>query len=173
MESIELQSFIAKAQQGDQAAFFHVYQQYKGKVFAICWRLLSDRQQAEDACQEAFVRVWQQLPLFRGDSLFATWLHTIATRSAVDYWRKLKLSRLCDDDSALEFLAVHPPVIDSRDLDSLIAKLPDQARAVFVLFAVEGQSHQEIADLLGIAEGSSKAQYHRARQLLRSWLDDN
>lgn len=173
MESLELQSFIAQAQQGDQAAFFHVYQQYKGKVFAICWRLLSDRQQAEDACQEAFVRVWQQLPLFRGDSLFSTWLHTIATRTAVDFWRKLKISRLCDDDSALELLAVHPPQIDSRDLDHLIAKLPDQARAVFVLFAVEGHSHQEIAVLLGIAEGSSKAQYHRARQLLRSWLDDN
>lgn len=173
METIELQSFIERAQRGEQSAFFHIYQQFKGKVFAICYRLLSDRQQAEDASQEAFVRVWQQLPLFRGDSLFSTWLHTIATRTAVDYWRKLKMARLCDDDSELELWASEPPQLEQRDLETLIGRLPLQARAVFVLFALEGHSHQEIADLLGIAEGSSKAQYHRARQLLRSWLDDN
>jgi RNA polymerase sigma-70 factor (ECF subfamily) len=168
-EQIEL--WVQQAKNGNQQAFYQLYQQFNRRVFAICFRLLADRQLAEDATQEAFVRVWQQLVHFRGDSSFATWLHTITTRCAVDLWRKNKMMRLVSDDEVPERPA--PADGDEPELEAAIRRLPAQARAVFVLFALEGYQHNEIAELLGIAEGSSKAQYHRARQLLRSWLDEN
>ena len=165
----DLARVIQSAQNGDREAFHQLYQQHLGRVFAICLRLLGDRQRAEDGCQEVFIKAWKQLPGFRGDSSFSTWLHSLATRTAIDLWRQDKLLRLVDVNSAAE------PVIESncaenQDLEQAIQKLPAQARAVFVLFALEGYQHQQIADLLNIAEGTSKAHYHRARQLLREHL---
>tara|TARA_R100001039_G_C1852370_1_gene113199 strand:- start:2073 stop:2588 length:516 start_codon:yes stop_codon:yes gene_type:complete len=168
---------IRRAQAGDRQAFHQLYQQHIGRVYAVCWRLLGDRQKAEDASQESFIKVWQSLPDFKGDSSFATWLHRIATRTAIDCWRR---------DKRLSF--VEPATVDGlaeqggqttavenadgRDLEQAIQRLPPQAKAVFVLFALEGYRHNEIAVLLGIAEGSSKAQYHRARHLLRGFLSE-
>ncbi|KKO45340.1 RNA polymerase sigma 70 [Arsukibacterium ikkense] len=177
--AIELAQVIAAAKLGDKQAFYQLYQQFVGRVYAICWRLLAHKQQAEDASQEVFVKVWQQLPAFRGDSSFATWLHSIATRTAIDAWRQSKHLRLTDSsdqlaESAQPELAAATVACsgEQAQLEQAILRLPAQARAVFVLFAIEGYQHQEIAGLLGIAEGSSKAQYHRARQLLREWLAD-
>ena len=168
----QLDRWIEQAKKGDQQAFYQLYQQFKGKVYAVCWRLLANNAQAEDACQEAFVRAWQQLPTFRGESSFGTWLHTLSSRAAIDVWRKDKILRLVTSDD------IDGPTTDlempvCKSIEQAIAKLPSQARAVFVLFAIEGYQHDEIAQLLGIAEGSSKAQYHRARQLLRGWIDEN
>lgn len=165
-----MDELVSLSQQGDRAAFRQLYQQHSGRVYAVCVRLLADRSKAEDACQEVFVKVWQQLTLFRGDSSFSTWLHSIATRTAIDLWRQDKLLRLATEE--LPEIA-RAELGQSRELEQLILRLPHQARAVFVLFALEGYQHQEIAELLGIAEGSSKSQYHRARQLLREWLDEN
>lgn len=161
---------VRLSQQGDLAAFKQLYQQYVGRVYAVCLRLLADRSKAEDACQEVFIKVWQQLAGFRGDSSFGTWLHSVATRTAIDLWRQDKLLRLATEEMP-ELAGAE--LGQSRELEQLILRLPHQARAVFVLFALEGYQHQEIAELLGIAEGSSKSQYHRARQLLREWLDEN
>lgn len=161
---------VRLSQQGDLAAFKQLYQQYVGRVYAVCLRLLADRSKAEDACQEVFIKVWQQLAGFRGDSSFGTWLHSVATRTAIDLWRQDKVLRLATEEMP-ELAGAE--LGQSRELEQLILRLPHQARAVFVLFALEGYQHQEIAELLGIAEGSSKSQYHRARQLLREWLDEN
>tara|TARA_R110002126_G_scaffold255504_1_gene398467 strand:- start:6479 stop:7000 length:522 start_codon:yes stop_codon:yes gene_type:complete len=171
--AMEIAAAITAAQRGDKQAFYLVYQQFIGRVYAICWRLLANKQQAEDASQEVFIKVWQQLPAFRGDSSFATWLHSVATRTAIDHWRQQKNLRLTDSSDQLE---LSEPTVDcsgdTASLEQAILRLPAQARAVFVLFALEGHQHKEIAGLLGIAEGSSKAQYHRARQLLQEWLAD-
>jgi len=164
------QQWISAAQQGDRQAFYALYQHYHRRVYAICFRLMGNAAKAEEVCQEIFLKVWQQLSWFRGDSSFATWLHSISTRTAVDYWRQEKAWRLSDEE--MPEIAVEAPA-DTRDLEQLIQRLPHQARAVFVLFALEGYQHDEIAALLGIAQGSSKSQYHRARQLLREWLDEN
>ena len=172
--AVELAQVVASAQQGDKQAFYRLYQQFVPRVYAICWRLLANKQKAEDASQEVFIKVWQQLPLFRGDSSFATWLHSIATRTAIDAWRQEKYLRLTDSSDE-QTLASEPMVAcssASAPLEQAIQRLPAQARAVFVLFALEGYQHQEIAALLGIAEGTSKAQYFRARQLLQEWLAD-
>ncbi len=177
--AMELAEAIAEAKLGDKHAFYQLYQQFVGRVYAICWRLLANKQHAEDASQEVFIKLWQQLPSFRGDSSFATWLHSIATRTAIDHWRQQKNLRLTDSSDQLDINgqtdlaeATVGCSDDTASLEQAILRLPAQARAVFVLFALEGYQHQEIAGLLGIAEGSSKAQYHRARQLLQEWLAD-
>lgn len=172
--AMEIAQAIAAAQKGDNQAFYYLYQQYVGRVYAICWRLLANKQKAEDASQETFIKVWQQLGGFRGDSNFATWLHSIATRTAIDIWRQEKYLRLTDSSDEQPALAEQTVRCTSEDapLEQAIQRLPAQARAVFVLFALEGYQHQEIAALLGIAEGTSKAQYFRARQLLQEWLAD-
>ncbi len=162
-------SLIAAAREGDLNAFRQLHAHYIGRTHALCLRLLADRQRAEDACQETFIKVWQQLPEFREESSFSTWLHGIATRTAIDLWRRDKGLRLITGEEPDDFAAPQPAVME-RDIEQAIQRLPPQARAVFVLFALEGFTHQEIADALGIAEGSSKAHYHRARQLLKEWL---
>ena len=170
---MDIAAAIKAAKQGDKDAFRLLYQQFIGRVYAICLRLLANRHKAEEASQDVFIKVWQQLPAFRGDSSFATWLYSIATRTAIDIWRQEKYLRLTDGDDVLA-LSEPAEVCQSVQLplEQAILRLPHQARAVFVLFAIEGHSHRDIAVLLGIAEGTSKAQYHRARQLLQEWLAD-
>jgi RNA polymerase sigma-70 factor (ECF subfamily) len=169
---------ITLAQQGDRQAFYQIYQSHIGRVYALCWRLLGDRQKAEDAAQEIFIKVWEHLPAFKGDSSFATWLHSIAIRSAIDLWRRDR--RLSFVDAAELDMSIDGSIGgreamdgDSRDLERAIQRLPAQAKAVFVLCALEGYQHKEIAELLNIAEGSSKAHYHRARNLLRGLLSEH
>ena len=177
--SAELTQVIRSAQKGDRKAFYELYQLHIARVYAVCWRLLGDVQKAEDACQEIFIKVWQRLPEFKGDSSLSTWLHSIATRTAIDVWRLDKRLHFVEAEE-VEATADHAQLLDhkvedaeARDLERAIQRLPAQAKAVFVLFALEGYQHTEIAALLGIAEGSSKAQYHRARQLLRGFLGED
>lgn len=172
--AMEIAAAVSAAQQGDISAFRCLHQQFVGRVYAICWRLLGNKQKAEDASQEVFIKIWQQLPQFRGDSSFATWLHSIATRTAIDLWRQDKHLRLTDSSDEQPELAEQSIPCDSNNvpLERAIQRLPAQAKAVFILFALEGYQHQEIAVMLGIAEGTSKAQYFRARQLLQEWLAD-
>jgi RNA polymerase sigma-70 factor (ECF subfamily) len=177
--SVHVTSAIRRAQEGDRQAFHGLYQQHIGRVYAVCWRLLGDRQKAEDVSQEIFVKVWQCLPDFKGDSSFTTWLHTIATRAAVDCWRRDRRLTFVAPDQVDEWVEhagmafESAGVAQARDLEQAIQRLPAQAKAVFVLFALEGHQHNEIAVLLNIAEGSSKSQYHRARQLLRGFLSED
>lgn len=168
------QTLIQRAQKGDQSAFAQLYQQGVGRVYAIAWRLLANRARAEEAVQETFLRVWQQLPGFRGESAFSSWLHRLAVGTSIDLWRKDKGLRLEDGESLPE-LGYCPAEQgeQQQQLESAIQRLPAQARAVFVLYALEGYPHQEIATLLNIAEGSSKAHYHRARQLLQEYLNEH
>ena len=172
--AMDIAQAVTAAQKGDKQAFYYLYQQYIGRVYAICWRLLANKQKAEDACQDIFIKAWQQLAEFRGDSSFATWLHSIATRTAINIWRQEKYLRLTDSNDEQPELAEQATMCsrEMAPLQQAIQRLPTQARAVFVLFALEGYRHQEIATLLGIAEGTSKAQYFRARQLLQEWLAD-
>lgn len=168
---IELQ-LIQRAIERDRQAFHQLYERYVKRVYAICWRLLADKNAAEDVTQEVFISVWQQLPAFNGRSLFSTWLHAIATKQAVSHFRQRRrwFERFLPFDLAVndhgEYHDEHP----EHGVEDAIQKLPTQARMVFVLFAIEGYRHEEIADLLNIAVGSSKAQYHRARNLLKQWL---
>ena len=167
---------IARAQQGDQQAFHQLYESYHRRIFALCWRMLADKDSAEDVCQEVFVQLWQKINNFRGESKFTTWLHSVATNIVLGHLRKQKnwLQRIFSiEEQTLVEASVE--LIDdtlSSTLDLKIQQLPERARLVFVLFAVEGYRHEEIANMLNMAVGSSKSQYHRARNLLKESLGE-
>ena len=164
---------VALAAQGDRQAFERLYRANVDRVFSVCARMVGDRQLAEELTQDVFVRAWQKLGLFRGESAFSTWLHRIAVNVVLNR-RKAdgrQKGRDGGDDETIETLASRPLTPgDAMDLEGAIAKLPPGARRIFVLHDVEGYRHEEIADMLGITSGGSKAQLHRARLLLREAL---
>lgn len=172
-ESIPVDDDVAAAALGDRRAFERVYRAHVNRVFALCVRMLGDRVQAEEVTQDVFVRVWEKLPGFRGDAAFTTWLHRVAVNVVLSRRKSTGIhqARTTDDPKAQE-LAVSRPVSvgDRLDLEAAIAGLPGGARRVFVLHDVEGFTHEEIGDRLGITPGGSKAQLHRARMLLRAAL---
>ncbi|MCP4985645.1 MAG: RNA polymerase sigma factor [Colwellia sp.] len=170
--------WIEQAKQGSQSAFYQLYQQHHKAIYALCWRMLADKDSAEDVCQEVFVVLWQKINNFRGESKFSTWLHSVATNVVLGHLRKHKnwLQRVFSIEEQGASL-VEPSVGLSDDsalntLDKHIARLPERARLVFVLFAVEGYRHEEIAKMLKMAVGSSKSQLHRAKSLLKASLSD-
>lgn len=170
----EVQRLVTQAASGDTRAFEMLYRLHLGRVYALCMRLTRNEAYAEELTQSAFVRAWQKLDTFRGDSAFSTWLHRLTVNVVFEAQRsdQRRVGRVTttDDLDVLDRQGRHETPGMKIDLEQAIAKLPDRAREVFVLFQVEGYSHEEIANMTGMAIGSSKAQLHRARQLLREIL---
>jgi RNA polymerase sigma-70 factor (ECF subfamily) len=167
---------VRRAQQGDHTAFRTLYQTHVGRVYALCLRLAGNASEAEEHAQDVFVRVWERLGTFRGDSAFSTWLHRLTVNEVLGArrtaGRRTARVTLAADPADLE-LAPAPPTSGeplSDDLTQAIGRLPEGARTVFVLHDVEAYQHDEIAAMLDIAEGTSKAQLFRARRLLREML---
>ena len=164
---------VLAAATGDRRAFERVYRLHVERVFSICARMLGDRVAAEEVTQDVFVRVWEKLPGFRGDSAFSTWLHRVAINVVLTQRKTVGIqqARTIDDENAIESAPSAPVSVGDRlDLESAIARLPKGARHIFVLHDVEGFTHEEIGVQLGITPGGSKAQLHRARLLLRAAL---
>jgi RNA polymerase sigma-70 factor, ECF subfamily len=165
---------VARARGGDLPAFEELYRRTAARVFALCMRMTGDLQRAEELTQDVFVRAWQKLATFRGESRFSSWLFRLAVNVVLSAQRarRLELSRFvpADDSPVLDGTAVRSASHHPVDLERAIATLPEGARRVFVLHDVEGYRHEEIAELVGIAVGTSKAQLHRARRLLREVL---
>ena len=164
---------VAAAAAGDRRAFERVYQTHVDRVYALCARMLGDRILADEVTQDVFVRAWEKLPGFRGEAAFSTWLHRVAVNVVLSRRKMAGLhnSRTTDDEEAQVLVASRPAQVGDRlDLESAIAGLPNGARRIFVLHDVEGFTHEEIGEQLGITPGGSKAQLHRARMLLRAAL---
>lgn len=163
-----------RAQRGDFEAFEELYRGNVARVYTLCLRLCAEAGRAEEYTQDVFVRLWEKLGSFRGDSAFSTWLHRLAVNLVLDRLRseRRRSAWLLETDDPVPLAgAVRAPEPGMRlDLERAIRSLPPGARAVFVLHDVEGYRHQEIAKLTGLAEGTSKAQLHRARRLLREVL---
>lgn len=165
---------VALAASGDRQAFERLYRTHVNRVYAVCARMVSDRTHAEELTQDVFVRVWEKLGQFRGESAFTTWLHRLAVNVVLNVRKSEGRTRTrFDDEGEMDALPEGPSVSipgASIDLDAAIGGLPKGARRVFVLHDVEGFKHEEIAQMLGITSGGSKAQLHRARLLLREAL---
>jgi len=168
---------VKRTRNGDRAAFEQLYRRHRDRIYGLLWRLGGgDAALAEDLLQEAFVRAWQKIDSFRGESRFGTWLHRLSANVALSD-RRLRLRRVTREvaleDGAERTVSgerdVRAP--QQMDLERAIAGLPERARAVLVLYDIEGYSHAEIAELTGMAVGSSKAQLHRARKLVREDLE--
>lgn len=166
-------ALIALARGGNARAFEALYHAHAARVHALCLRMAGQRSLAEDLTQEAFVLAWRALPAFRGASRFGTWLHRIAVNAVLAHLRSRDDWRF-DTEADAEAIAAEPAPVGRGaliDLERAIAALPPGARGVFVLHDIEGFEHAEIAGLLGIAEGTSKAHLHRARRLLARRLE--
>jgi len=168
---------VQRASAGDRAAFEELYRRHRDRIYGLLWRLAGgDAALAEDLLQEAFVRAWRKLDSFRGDSRFATWLHRLSANVALtDRRTRVRTAgRETPLDDTIERVATGErdvPAPEQMDLEAAIAALPERARAVLVLYDIEGYSHAEVAELTGMAIGSSKAQLHRARRLVREDLE--
>ena len=168
---------IKAVQGGDKQAYNRLYQEYIGQVYGLCFRLTGEKMLAEDAAQEVFIQLWRKIGNFKGDSKFSTWLHTVTSNITISYIRKQKgwLQKVfnIEDYVAMNGGAGLPEAEESSssvDIESYVARLPERARLVFVLHAIEGYRHEEIATITNMAVGSSKAQLHRAKQLLKEWM---
>ena len=166
-------SLVRRSLDGDTAAFEQLYRGHVRRVHGAILRLVGmDRGRAEELTQDAFVRAWQKLSSFRHESAFSTWLYRLGVNTALMDLRG-KREETGADEQALELAAggdVPFCAGERGDLERAVAALPPRARAVLVLHDIEGWKHEEIAAELGMAVGSSKAQLHRARGLLRRAL---
>lgn len=163
---------VALAAGGDVRAFERLYRAHLPKVHGLVRRMAAGRD-TDELTQDVFVRVWQKLASFRGESAFSTWLHRLAVNVVIERFRTeaKRRQRHHDGEDIFEMLPAPSRSGDlSMDFESALTKLPDGAREIFVLHDVEGYKHQEIADLLEISPGTSKAQLHRARMMLRRHL---
>jgi RNA polymerase sigma-70 factor, ECF subfamily len=169
---------VARASRGDLLAFEHLYRRTTGRVYALCLRMTGDRERATELVQDVYVRVWERLGSFRGESAFTSWLHRLAVnvvlmRLRADRRRGARIAEMPDDievhdvgDRGVPAASVHHRL----DLEAAIATLPPGARRVFVLHDIEGYRHEEIARLTGTAAGTIRAQLHRARKLMMEAL---
>ncbi|HEV8355615.1 MAG TPA: RNA polymerase sigma factor [Gemmatimonadales bacterium] len=166
---------VRLAQAGDDEAFGALYRTHVGRVHALCLRLAGDAHAAAELTQDVFVRAWEALPSFRGESALGSWLHRLAVNVFLGErrmtGRRERRVMATGDPGALERPVEQPAPGTRLDLEQAIAALPERARLVFVLHDVEGYQHGEIAQMAGIAEGTSKAQLFRARRLLREALE--
>ena len=171
-----------RAAEGDERAFESLYRKHSGRVFALCLRMSGSRQSATELLQDVFVHIWQKLGSFRGESALSSWIHRLTVNYVLSSIRGEQRRQtheasdvnrgMTDRDEPFPDAAVKPKSVeDAIDIENAIAALPPGARTVFVLHDVEGFQHDEIAKMTGTAEGTSRAQLHRARQLLMEKLD--
>lgn len=162
---------VRQAKLGEESALQALYQRYAPRVYAVVRRFAGDDAQADDWAQEAWIRAFRALPSFRGDSAFSTWMHRVAVNSALQGRRRR--SRHDTREAPLPAALPGPPsdpTVLRISLERAMARLPDGMRKVLVLHDVEGFTHEEIGEMLGIASGTSKSQLFKARAKMREML---
>ena len=165
-------SDVATAAAGDVRAFERVYRRHVARIHSTAVRMLGV-EEADDATQDVFVRAWQRLGQFRGDSAFGTWLFRLAVNVMLSRREvvAIRQKRHVDDAELVETLSSRDASPElSLDFQAAIDRLPPGMRQIFVLHDIEGYKHDEIAAMLGIAQGTSKSQLHRVRMALRKYL---
>jgi len=164
---------VALCQAGDVDAFEALYRQHSPRIYSLDCRMAGSPQEGEDLLQEIFLQVHKKLGSFRGDSALGTWLYRLAMNLCLDFVRsrqnRMKLVTSAIEDGA-EQPALRETPVARLDLERAVQRLPDGYRAAFVLHDVEGLDHREIAEMLGISEGTSRSQVFKARMKLRQLL---
>ena len=171
-------ALVERCRKGDLAAFETIYRTHSGRLYSVACRMLGNPADAEDMLQEIFLAAHRKLESFRGESALGTWLFRLATNLCLDHLRSRaaragQLTGALDDEPALADSGsrkLAERTVAKMDLERALARLPEGCRTAFVLHDVEGLEHREVADMLGIAEGTSKSQVHKARLRLRAML---
>jgi RNA polymerase sigma-70 factor (ECF subfamily) len=159
----------------DSTVFEEMYRQQAPRIYSLACRMAGSPEDGEDLLQEIFLQAYRKLGTFKGDSALGTWLYRLALNHCLDYVRSRqakmnKLTESLDAHATLEPAARRDTPIARLDLDRALERLPDGCREAFVLHDVEGLDHKEVAERLGIAEGTSKSQVFKARLKLRALL---
>ncbi len=172
----EESKLIESCKRGNRNAQERLYRLYSKPMYHVCIAICGDRDEAKDILQEAFIKVFRSLGKYEGKGALEGWIRRIVHNTAIDYYRKNKPLQFCKEEITdqvfTEGKKEHIP--ENMKTDAILAcikKLPDGARLVFNMFAIEGYSHKEIAQQLSISEGTSKSQYNRARNLLQEWIN--
>jgi len=171
-------TLVERCRRGDLLAFEELYRAHAGRLFSVACRMLGNTADAEDLLQEIFLTAHRKLESFRGESSLGTWLYRLATNQCLDYLRSRAaraghVTDALDDDPTLADAGSNrlaDQTVTKMDLERALARLPEGCRAAFVLHDIEGLEHREVGDVLGIAEGTSKSQVHKARLRLRAIL---
>ena len=167
-----------RCQTGDAGAFEELYRQHAGRLYSLVLRMAGSAHEAEDLLQEVFLQAHRKLASFRGESSLGTWLYRLGMNYCLDYLRgkQARMGRATEslEEEGIVEPAVPAPVVPTAisrmDLERAIARLPQGCRAAFLLHDVEGFEHHEVAAMLGVSEGTSKSQVHKARMKLRAML---
>ena len=168
---------VTRASRGDPGAFEDLYRQHVGRVYGLCLRMTGQPESAEDLTQDTFVSAWRSLPGYEGRSSFSTWLHRIAVNAVLARRRspqgRNEVSMTDDAGEQMDFEAEgRMDEATPIDVERAIAGLPPGARDIVVLHGIYGYSHEEAAEMLGVAVGTCKAQLHRARHLMRARMSE-
>jgi RNA polymerase sigma-70 factor, ECF subfamily len=170
-------ALVERCRRREPDAFEELYRLHAPRIFSLACRLTGSTTEGEDLLQEAFVLVFRKLDSFKGDAALGTWIYRLATNCCLDYLRSRQRRFQSASDPLDETIEMGPPVgtrrlnhVDRLDLERAVAELPPGYRAAFVLHDVEGYGHAEVAQMLGIAEGTSKSQVHKARMRMRALL---
>lgn len=173
--ALDINVLAGRAQRGDDAAFEELYRRTAGRVYALCLRMSGNPEDAAELTQDVYVRCWEKLVSFRGDSLFTTWLHRLAVNLVIETQkRRAKVAEREHGVEDLDAYGHHARDVmpDTKlDLERAIAGLPAAAREVLVLKDVEGYRYSDVAKMKGVAVGTVKAQVHRARRLVREAME--
>ena len=173
MDEIHL---IEGCKRGERKAQKRLYEKYAGKMMSVCMRYAGNRESAQDLLQEGFIKIFTAIDSYTGSGSFEGWIRRIIVNTALEFLRKTDILRgaIDADDPAVvsepDYSAVDK--ISADELMELIASLPTGFRTVFNMYAIEGYSHKEIGEALGIGESTSRSQYTRAKQLLQKKLKE-
>jgi RNA polymerase sigma-70 factor (ECF subfamily) len=167
-------TLVKNCLKGKAAAQKQLYEEFASPMLGVCYRYTKSIQDAEDVLQEGFVRVFKFLDQYNGEGELGAWIRRIMVNTALNYLKKSQKYQhdLLFDKTELVAISSNDPevLLNAKELAELIRQLPTGYQAIFNLHAVEGFSHVEIGQMLGISENTSRSQYMRARHLLISWI---
>lgn len=166
----EESQLVIRSQNGDQSAYEKLYRANVGKVYALCMRLCGRKELAEDLAQESFIRAWQKLGSFRGDSKFSSWLFRLTSNVVIGHLRKHSKWQedSLDEASYDQTQSYDRPFGIHDEIDKSLRCLSDTARVVLIMHEYLGYQHNEISKITGMAVGTSKTHLHRARSTLKA-----
>ena len=164
---------IEDCRKGNSKAQFRLYEQYSKAMYNLAYRILNNREDAEDILQEAFVECFRNLDSFRFESTFGAWLKKIIVNKCLNHIKKKKIDlTLCETLPTTIYEEEEEVIYETRKIFKSIELLPDGYRIILTLYLLEGYDHGEISQILGISESTSKSQYSRAKEKLRSILSN-
>jgi len=165
---------IEECRKGNSKAQFRLYNQYSKAMYNLAYRIMNNREDAEDILQEAFIECFRNIGSFRFESTFGAWLKRILVNKCLNQLKKQKIDlTLCDTLPVTEYVEEDEITFDTGKIFRGIEMLPDGYRIILTLYLLEGYDHSEISQILGISESTSKSQYSRAKEKLRNILSKN